>query len=118
MKVNLLIRYFVMIYRFAHKHIARLADIGGRGASSFIGEMHITAGNAQRIGAPVDQAFRLLAAPAILQACTILVANQRVVLVAAVCGNYVVAGAFLRQMYRTEFQFGQRAAVYICKNKK
>lgn len=63
---NSLILYSVAVYRFAHKHIAWFADIRGRGARPLIGKVYIAAGNAQRIGTPVDQAFRLLATPAIL----------------------------------------------------
>lgn len=58
--------YSLAAYRFAHKHIAWLADISGRGARPFVGEVYIAAGNALRIGTPVDQTFRLLATPAIL----------------------------------------------------
>lgn len=69
------------------------------------------------IWTPVDQALGLLAIPAILQACSVFVANQRVVFVAAVRGHHAVAGAILRQMYRAKFEFWQCAAVNICQGK-
>lgn len=86
-----------LTHRFAHQHIAGLAFIGGRRARALVRHTNAAAGDAWRLRTPINQTFRLFARPTTQLASAILIANERVVLVASVGRLHAIAGALLRQ---------------------